>query len=322
MRNLTQILRMLLTGTAAAAIGVAVPAMAQIKLKVAEGSRSFTVMPLYIAIEAGYMKEQGLEIELVTMKGGPAAVGALLSGDVDLTFSAVETPIKMRAQGKDLRVIALMQDKNPCVLVVPTNSTVKSLADLKGKAIGVTATGSLTDLVLRSYINRLGMNAGDFEIFGLGSGATVAAALERGQVQAAITVTPFLTRLQMDNKVKVIHDFRREVYPGQSLLVRGADLGGPKEQIQRRFVAALAKGSKTLHEDRALATRIGRVYFPDMDPRILDAMIVDETQTTPIFSRNVSLTRADYDTLVDILLKNKLIARPEKYDDIVVEMWR
>ena len=86
------------------------------------------------------------------MKGGPAAVGALLSGDVDVTFSVVETAIKMRGQGKDLRVAALMQDKNPSVLVVPATSPAKSLADLKGKKIGVTATGSLTDLVIRNYI--------------------------------------------------------------------------------------------------------------------------------------------------------------------------
>jgi ABC-type nitrate/sulfonate/bicarbonate transport system substrate-binding protein len=322
MQQLMRSLRTFAAGAAVAALAASIPAVAQTKLKVAEGSRSFTVMPLYIAMDAGYLKEQGIEIELITMKGGPAAVGALMSGDVDLTFSTVETPIKMRSQGKDLRVIALMQDKNPCVLVVPSGSTIKSLAELKGKTIGVTATGSLTDLVLRSYINRLGMNASDFEIVGLGSGATVAAALERGQVQAAIAVTPFLTRLQMDNKVKIIHDFRKEVYPGQAVLVRGQDLGGPKERVQRKFVAALAKASKTLHEDRALTTRIGRTYFPDMDPKVLEAMILDETQTTPIFSRDVGLTRGDYDVLTDLLMKNKLITKAEKYDDIVVEMWR
>jgi NitT/TauT family transport system substrate-binding protein len=322
MQRFTQLLRSFIAGAALAGLCAALPTVAQTKLKVAEGSRSFTVMPIYIAMDAGYFKEQGLDVELVTMKGGPAAAGALMSGDVDIAVSVAETPIKMRAQGKDLRVIGLVQDKNPCVLVVAAGSPVKSLADLKGKTIGVTATGSLTDLILRAYINRLGMNVADFEIVGLGSGATVAAALERGQIQAAIAVTPFLTRLQMDNKVKVVYDFRKEVYPGQAVLIRGADMGTPKEQAYRKFVAAMVKGAKTLHEDRALTGKIGRAYFPDMDPKVLDTMIVDETQQNPIFTRNSALTRADYDVLTDTLVRNKLIAKPEKYEDIVVEMWR
>jgi ABC-type nitrate/sulfonate/bicarbonate transport system substrate-binding protein len=46
----------------------------------------------------------------------------------------------MKGQGKDLRVLTLVQDRNPCVLVVPAASPVTKLADLKGKKIGVTAT--------------------------------------------------------------------------------------------------------------------------------------------------------------------------------------
>ena len=305
-----------------AGLAMAAPAAAQTAIKVAEGSHSFTVMPVYIAMEAGYFKEQGLDVELVTMKGGPAAASALMSGDVDIAVSVAETPIKTRSQGKDLRVIGLIQDKNPCVLVVAAGSPITSIADLKGKAIGVTATGSLTDLILRAYINRLGMNVADFEIVGLGSGATVAAALERGQVQGAIAVTPFLTRLQMDNKVKVVYDFRAEVYPGQAILMRGADLGSPKEQAYRKFVAALVKGAKALYADPALVAKVGRSSFPDMDPKVLETMIADETRTHPIFTRDIAFSREDYDALTDTLLKNKLIAKSEKYEDIVVPMWR
>ena len=114
-------------------------------------------MPTYIAIDAGYFAERGISVDLVTMKGGPAAANALLSGDVDVAISVVETPIKVRSQGKDLRVAGVIQDKNPIVLVVPTASSAKSLADLKGKKIGVTATGSLSDLITRAYMRNNGM---------------------------------------------------------------------------------------------------------------------------------------------------------------------
>ncbi|MSQ54148.1 MAG: ABC transporter substrate-binding protein [Betaproteobacteria bacterium] len=305
------------------AFAVLPPAVAQTKLKVAEGSRSFTVMPLYIAMEAGYLAEKGLSAELITMKGGPAAANALISGDVDITFSLAETPIKMRSQGKDLRVAALLQDRNPIVLVVPANSTAKTVADLKGMKIGVTATGSLSDLILRAHIRSMGFVEADFEIVGLGSGATVSAAIERNQLQAAATFTPFLTKLVMEKTARVLSDLRKEIYPGQAMLIRGGDLGGPKEAALRGFVEALAKAAKALYSDRALVSRAARVYFPDMNPQLLEAMIVAETQETPVFSRDARLSRADYDWLMNFLLSNKLVPKAEKYEDIVAtQLWR
>jgi NitT/TauT family transport system substrate-binding protein len=304
-------------------LAAAMSATAQTKLKVAEGSRSFTAMPTYIAIDAGYFAERGISVELVTMKGGPAAANALLSGDVDVAISVVETPIKMRAQGKDLRVAAVIQDKNPIVLVVPTASTARSLADLKGKKIGVTATGSLSDLITRAYMRNNGMAESDFEIVGLGSGATVAAALERRQIDAAMTFTPFLTKLLTEKTGRIVQDFRGDLYPGQSVLIRGADLGGAKEPALRNFVAAMMKATKTLSEDRAAVGRIARKYFPDMNSELLDSMIVSETQEKPLFSRDMKLTRADYDWLVDFLIKTKQIAKPERYEDIVAtQLWQ
>jgi NitT/TauT family transport system substrate-binding protein len=303
-------------------VSVDAPAFAQTKLKVAEGSRSFTVMPLYIAMDAGYFAEKGITIDLVTMKGGPAAANALLSGDVDIAVSLAETPIKMRSLGKDIRVLTLVQDRNPCVLVVPVSSKAQSLADLKGKKIGVTATGSLSDLVARAYIRQQGMNESDFEIIGLGSGATVSAALERGQIDAAMTFTPFLTKGLMEKSTRIVVDFRKEIYPGQATLIRAADIGGPKDAVFRNFAAAMMKAAKTLHEDRALVAKIARNYFPDMNPQLLDAMVLDETVERPVFSKDEKLSKADFDWLNDFLLRNKLIPKPEKYEDIVAtKLW-
>jgi hypothetical protein len=129
--------------------------------------------------------------------------------------------------------------------------------------------------------------------------------------------------MQSDKTVRVIYDFRKEVYPGQAALVRGADVGGALEPVLRNFAWALMKASKTLSEDRALVSRIARKYFPDMNPQLLDSMIVAETVETPVFSRDGKLSRADFDGLNEFLLKNKLISKAEKYDDIVAtRLWQ
>ena len=128
--------------------------------------------------------------------------------------------------------------------------------------------------------------------------------------------------MDMDKRVRVLYDFRKEVYPGQALLVRGADLGGPREAILVKFVAALAKGAKTLHEDLALATKVGRVYFPDMESLVLETMIRSETREIPVFSKDTKLSRADFDTLTEVLVGAKLITKGEKYEDIVIDFKR
>jgi NitT/TauT family transport system substrate-binding protein len=292
-------------------------------LVVAEGSHSFTVMPVYIAIDKGYFDKVGLTVKLVTMKGGPAAVAALLGGDVDAAVTAAETAVRLRGQGKHLLIAAVIQDHNPCVLVVPTSSTAASLNDLKAKSIGVTATGSLSDSVLREYLQKLGLSADAFEIVGLGSGATVAAALEHGQIQAAMTFNPFLTELMAAHQVRIVHDFRQEVYPGQSVLVLESDDKGPKHLALMNFVAALRKGAEALYKDPDLVRATALKYFPEMDPQIIDSMIREETRTIPLFSADLKLSRADYAVLVDILLRTNSIPHSEKYEDIVAtDLWQ
>jgi ABC-type nitrate/sulfonate/bicarbonate transport system substrate-binding protein len=132
------------------------------------------------------------------------------------------------------------------------------------------------------------MQESDFELIGLGSGATVAVALERGQIDAAMTFTPFLTKLLTEKTGKIVYDFRKEAYPGQATLIRGSDVGGPKDAVLKNFAAAMMKAQKTIHEDRALTAKIAKVYFPDMNPQLLDSMVVNETVEIPVFRRTAS----------------------------------
>ena len=305
------------------AFGGAGAAPSSTTLVVAEGSHSFTVMPVYIAIEKGYFDKMGLNVKLVTMKGGPAAVAALLGGDVDAAVTAAETAVRLRSQGKRLLIAAVIQDHNPCALVVPRASTAASISDLRGKSIGVTATGSLSDSVLREYLHKLNMSADAFEIIGLGSGATVAAALQHGQIQAAMTFNPFLTELMGAQQVRIIQDFRHEVYPGQSVLIRESDDKGPKHLAFINFVAALRQGAEALYNDPDLVRTTALKYFPEMNPKVIDAMLIEETRTTPLFSLDLKLSRANYQVLMDILLTANSVPHAEKYEDVVAtDLWQ
>lgn len=295
----------------------AAPAAAQVALKASEPVRYFGNMPIYAAVEAGFFKQKGVSLELITMRGGPAAANALISGDVDLVTGALEQALKMKAKGQDVKVIASIQHKSPFAIVVPADSPAKTLADLKGKTIGVTAVGSSSDVQLRGYIRQQGMDPEkDFQITGLGP--SILPAFERGQIDAAIMLAPALTKVLADRKARAIADFRKEPYHTMAIIVRAADVTGPRAAQLKSVVQAMAISQKALYDDPGLAVRVAKAYFPDMDPALMEQMIKAEIRDFASFPKDAKVSREGFDNVVQTLIRIKELDKPIRYEDLVV----
>lgn len=295
----------------------AAPAAAQVALKASEPVRYFGNMPIYAAVEAGFFKQKGVSLELITMRGGPAAANALISGDVDLVTGALEQALKMKAKGQDVKVIASIQHKSPFAIVVPADSPAKTLADLKGKTIGVTAVGSSSDVQLRGYIRQQGMDPEkDFQITGLGP--SILPAFERGQIDAAIMLAPALTKVLADRKARAIADFRKEPYHTMAIIVRAADVTGPRAAQLKSVVQAMAISQKALYDDPGLAVRVAKAYFPDMDPVLMEQMIKAEIRDFASFPKDAKVSREGFDNVVQTLIRIKELDKPIRYEDLVV----
>lgn len=295
----------------------AAPAAAQVALKASEPVRYFGNMPIYAAVEAGFFKQKGVSLELITMRGGPAAANALISGDVDLVTGALEQALKMKAKGQDVKVIASIQHKSPFAIVVPADGPAKTLADLKGKTIGVTAVGSSSDVQLRGYIRQQGMDPEkDFQITGLGP--SILPAFERGQIDAAIMLAPALTKVLADRKARAIADFRKEPYHTMTIIVRAADVTGPRAAQLKSVVQAMAISQKALYDDPGLAVRVAKAYFPDMDPALMEQMIKAEIRDFASFPKDAKVSREGFDNVVQTLIRIKELDKPIRYEDLVV----
>lgn len=86
----------------------------------------------------GYFKEQGITIEPIFIRGGPAAVAALVSGDVDYgSIGGAQALIRSRSRGLDVSIIGSIANRTNYSIV--GNKDTKTLEDLRGKIIGVTA---------------------------------------------------------------------------------------------------------------------------------------------------------------------------------------
>ena len=124
------------------------------KLTIAVGGKNlFYYLPLTIAEQLGHFKDEGLQVEIPDFAGGSKALQALVGGSADVVSGAYEHTINMQAKNQFIESFVLQGRAPQIVLAVSTKTMpdYKSLADLKGKKIGVTAPGSSTSM-MASYV--------------------------------------------------------------------------------------------------------------------------------------------------------------------------
>jgi NitT/TauT family transport system substrate-binding protein len=211
-----------------AAASVAVPALrAQGKLeknKVAiavGGKAAFYYLPLTISEQLGYFKAEGLEVEISDFAGGSRALQAVVGGSADVVSGAYEHTINLQSKNQMFQAFVL-QGRAPQIAVgVSTRAvpTYRSVTDLRGKKIGVSAPGSSTNMVANLVLSRGGVKANEVSFIGVGTSAGALAAMRSGQIDAMSNTDPVMTMLEQKGEVKIISDTRtlrgtQEVFGG------------------------------------------------------------------------------------------------------------
>ncbi len=174
------------------------------------GKNLLYYLPLTIAEQLGYFKAEGLDVKIVDFAGGSQALRALVGGSADVVSGAFEHTINMQAKGQKLRAIVLMGRAPQIVLGInpKTMPNYKSVADLKGKKIGVTAPGSSTNVMTNFVLAKAGLKPSDVSIIGVGAGSGAVAAMRSGQVDAMSNLDPVISLLTRSNDLKIISDTR------------------------------------------------------------------------------------------------------------------
>jgi NitT/TauT family transport system substrate-binding protein len=181
------------------------------KVSIAVGGKNlFYYLPLTIAEQLGYFKDEGLQVEISDFAGGAKALQALVGGSADVVSGAFEHTINMQAKGQYITAFVL-QGRAPQIVFGVSNKTMpnyKSIADLKGKKIGVTAPGSSTNMMVNYVLAKAGLKPTDVSFIGVGTSAGALAALRAGQIDAISNLDPLVTMLQQKNEIKVVADTR------------------------------------------------------------------------------------------------------------------
>jgi NitT/TauT family transport system substrate-binding protein len=254
------------TFASATALGVAalaVPALrAQARLEKSKvaiavgGKAAFYYLPLTITEQLGYFKAEGLDVEISDFAGGARALQAVVGGSADVVSGAYEHTINLQSKNQVFQAFVL-QGRAPQIafgVSTKTMSGYKTVADLKGKKIGVSAPGSSTNMMANLVLSRAGLKASDVSFIGVGTAAGALAALRSGQIDAMSNTDPVMTMLEQKGDVKIISDTRTlkgtlEVFGGP---MPAACLYAPLEFIQKNpntcqaMANAIVRGLKWL----------------------------------------------------------------------------
>jgi NitT/TauT family transport system substrate-binding protein len=177
---------------------------------VGAGGSPFYYLPLVVGHELGYFKEQGLDLTINDFGGGAKALQALVGGSVEVVPGAYEHTIRMQVKGQDIRAVIELGRVPGIALGVGKKhaDTYKSLTDLKGMKIGVTAPGSSTHFLVMYMMSKAGIDPKSASYIAVGATGSAVAAVKNGDVDAISNLDPVLTRLQLDNEIKLVADTR------------------------------------------------------------------------------------------------------------------
>jgi NitT/TauT family transport system substrate-binding protein len=181
------------------------------KLTIAVGGKNlFYYLPLTIAEQLGYFKAEGLDVTIVDFAGGSRALQAVVGGSADVVSGAFEHTINMQFKGQPMRAFVLQGAAPQIVLGVnpKTLPNFKSVADLKGKKIGVTAPGSSTNVLANFVLAKAGLKPSDVSFVGVGAGSGAVAAMRAGQIDAMSNLDPVITLLTRSGDLKIVTDTR------------------------------------------------------------------------------------------------------------------
>ena len=133
-------------------------------VKIAVGGKAlYYYLPISIAESLGYFKDEGLDVEIIDFQGGSRSLQAVVGGSADVVSGAFEHTLAMQARGQAMQAFVLQGRAPQCVFAVSkkTMPNFKSMADLKGKKIGVTAPGSSSHAIAIFILRNAGIEPKD-----------------------------------------------------------------------------------------------------------------------------------------------------------------
>ena len=170
--------------------------------------------PALIAEQQGFYKKEGLDVELKSFGDGPVISQALAAHELDAAYIGAPPVFQWYSRGLKGQIIAKV-NSGQAALIVPADSSITRLSDLKGKTIAGVKKGSGMDILLRGLIleQQAKLTADkEVQVVSMPAG-NMPAALRQGVVDAAFTWEPFISESVLRGDARILLD-ANNVQPG------------------------------------------------------------------------------------------------------------
>jgi len=267
-----------------------------------------TQSPLWVAKEAGFFKQHGLDARLVYIPGGSVVVQAMHSGELQFGVSGPAAVIRGNLGGADFAFVAVGSNKIDFVLV--TAKPITNVQDLKGKRVGVGRFGGGPDYSSRIVFEKLGLKPEkDINLLQtLGGQPTRLAILQSGAMEGVVITPPFTLQAKqlgfnllleyskvipnyfssgfittrryirenpqiVENTVKSLMDAMRYVFSNEDGTIK----------IVGRYMKITDEAFLRSYYREALLGQINRTLQPD--PKAIEFILEEERKTNPAAER-------------------------------------
>jgi NitT/TauT family transport system substrate-binding protein len=206
----------------------------------AEGGDSITMAtqpwlgygPWYIAQEKGYFEDEGVDVTITNFETDSDMNAAFASGRIDMANVASHTALKMIEAGMEVKIV-LLEDASLTADAILGDSTITSVADLKGKKVAF-EEGSVSNLLLGYALEQEGLSLDDIQPVPMAP-ADAGSALIAGQVPVAVTYEPYISeaRSASDSFTPIYTAAENEGLISDVLVVSTDALENKKDAIQK-----------------------------------------------------------------------------------------
>lgn len=208
------------------------------------GATKIIYLPAKLTEQLGYFKEEGLDVEIQSQPAGVDAENELLAGAVQGVVGFYDHTIDLQSKGKEVEALVIFGQVPGEVEMVATKAagSLKSMADVKGKTLGVTGLGSSTSFLTQYLAQRAGVPSTQYTLLPVGADASFIAAIKQSRIDAGMTTEPTVSQLLKTGDAKVLVDMRTldgtraalgGTYPASSFYVQRAWAESHKEEAAK-----------------------------------------------------------------------------------------
>jgi NitT/TauT family transport system substrate-binding protein len=239
------------------------------KLRIIYSASSIDQTPEWAALDGGYFRQNGLDVDLQYVAGGDKVIGALLAGETQISVQGGNEAMSAASNGADIVLLANLLPVY--AFKVEARQGIQTIDDLKGKKLGVSSIGGTADVALRTFLRKHNIDPDkDVNIIATGDPTTTLGALTNGAVDASLSVPPN-SLIAEASGTHQIADIASEHLPNaQNSVTAQRSWLSFNRPVAQKLVDSLVQSLARIKHDKAFTEQVMRKYLKYDDQKGLD----------------------------------------------------